>query len=524
MADACPIYNPVCILSQTVADGVTNGGISALSNATGTAYGKIAGAFANAWMIVPDPQVTTSGTNSAAVSQYGQDIGASTSTTSSALSTILGYATWTAMMIAVLSIAALGIGLFIRRRSSTGEELMVRWIPVFAAVGLIAAAGSIGSAIGQPIVNGSQSTAIYFLQANTAWFTVALVVISIIITAIVMLVRHRAEPMRELATGIAKMAFVSAAGTLVASLVMQGFDSWAWSVMNAASNCESGPTQASCFGKSVEGLLALASTSGIGDLAVIVLGIVAIIILTAQIALFLIRSALLPLLIGLLPLGYAAALIPGGKKMSRSITGWVIAFVLYKPAAALIYSFVMVQSGSVVGNLDVTGLFNMVYGLILVLAAAIALPALIRLCVPAVEAVASGMGAATLLGLAAGGGAEGLGQLASGAIRRGASDGGGAASSPSGASSAGGGAASGGAASGGAAGGGAGAGAAAGGGGAGAAAGGGAAAAGAAVPVAGVALMAAEKGKEVAQGAVQAVSSAIDSAASGAQPSSGTAS
>jgi len=509
MADQCGAVNLICKGVSGAASAATDAGVSSLADATTDMYSKIASGFANAWMVVPDPQTSTSGTNTAAVNQFSGNIGTTPAATSSALDTILGYASWTALVIAALSLAALGVGLVVRRRSSTGQELFVRWIPMFTAVGMICAAGAIASAVAKPIVNGNQSTAIYFLQANTAWLMIALVAIAIIITAIVMLVRHRGEPLRDLAIGIGKMAFVSAAGTSVASVILKGMDSWSWTLMDNASNCNG---DATCFGKSVEGLVGLASTSAIGQLGVIVLGIIGVILLVVQMGLFLVRSALLPLLLGLLPLAYAAALVPGGKNMSRRMTGWLVAFVFYKPAAAIIYSVAMVLSGQAYTAKDTTGLFNMLYGFILVAAAAIALPALIRLCVPAAEAVASGMAGASLLGLAGMGVAEGAGSLAAGAIRRGASssgDGGGnqAATPPMGAANTGPAASTPGteAASTGAASTGGGAGGAA------AANGAGATAAGATSGgVALAATAAVDAGKTVAQGAAQAISSGVE--------------
>ncbi len=57
-----------------------------------------------------------------------------------------------------------------------------------------------------------------------------------------------------------------------------------------------------------------------------------------QIFFLLARVGVLTVLAGTLPLSTAAMATPAGKAWFKRIVGWIIAFLLYKPAAALIYA------------------------------------------------------------------------------------------------------------------------------------------------------------------------------------------
>lgn len=66
---------------------------------------------------------------------------------------------------------------------------------------------------------------------------------------------------------------------------------------------------------------------------------------------------------------------------------WTIAFILYKPAAAIVYAIAFRMTGTDLFKSDGTGLFQIVTGLALMLIALVALPALMRFLVPAVASV-----------------------------------------------------------------------------------------------------------------------------------------
>jgi hypothetical protein len=138
-----------------------------------------------------------------------------------------------------------------------------------------------------------------------------------------------------------------------------------------------------------------------------------------QIMLMLVRSGMLVILAGTFPLAASMTNTEMGRAWFKKYCGWIIAFVAYKPAAALIYAaaFKMMQEGLLGGAKDLIGL---VTGMMMMLMTIFALPALLRLVVPMTAAVAGGSMAmglggdggllptgARLLGRSGGGGSGG---------------------------------------------------------------------------------------------------------------------
>lgn len=524
--EGCSLLDVACWGPEGVKDIVgtaAGGAIEQVAAATVEMVGKFVAAFSSMWMLIPDPPIRLESTNTAAVSQYGTAVPLATS---EAFSTILAYGRWIGIVVAAVSVMAFGIGLILRRRGH-GDHVLSRLLPLAGALLLVGGFSSLASTLGSVPLDAHASTPVYFIMSQTAWFTVILVAISMLSTAVMMLILHRGEPARDLAVGIAKMTVVGGAGTMVTSLLMQALDAWTVGVLNNATSCQASAEQASCFGDAMSKLLILASSSSLGTLGVIVAGMFMGLLVFVQMILMVLRAAVLPIVVGLLLVAYAAALLPAGRPMAQKLTGWTIAFILYKPVAGLIYAvgMVMVGSGLITTSTEVLqSLYQMILGFIVLGMAVFAIYALMKLLVPAVGAVASGVGpgaAAVALGMVA---IDGALTAANGAMsggKRGGSGGGGPSldggaeksgatpSAPTGDSSGGTGSSSAGGGPGGAAaGGGSGGGAAAGGG-----ATGGAAAAGGVALGAGVAVEAAQQVsdglKSAAVGAAQASTSAM---------------
>ena len=77
------------------------------------------------------------------------------------------------------------------------------------------------------------------------------------------------------------------------------------------------------------------------------LGIVAIIISAIQAVLMLFRQGALVVLAGVLPLAAAGMLTPATRRWFPRVTGWMLALIFYKPAAAAVYAtaFTMIGTG-----------------------------------------------------------------------------------------------------------------------------------------------------------------------------------
>jgi hypothetical protein len=92
---------------------------------------------------------------------------------------------------------------------------------------------------------------------------------------------------------------------------------------------------------------------------------------------------------------------PVGNSWFRKNVGWLLAFLLFKPVAALVYGAAIL---SVTNSADITGEIT---GIVLVALATLTLPALMRMVAPMVSAIGN-ISAASAAGMVAG--------LASGAV------------------------------------------------------------------------------------------------------------
>lgn len=354
-----------------------------------------------------------------------------------------------------------------------------------------------------------EDNAVTFIRDTTLWYVGVLMVISVLIAAGQMMWTRKGQPLTELLSSLLKFAIINAASVSGVTMLLDSGDKFsAWIIKQSTDEG---------FDKALSSLMGpevFKSEISVGiAIFAIVMGIIAIIVSVIQIGLLIVRSAMALILVGTLPLAFSATNTSWGKQWSQKHVSWLIAFILYKPVASLVYAAAFKVFGSY-GKIDGDDGQRMVYfvsGLVLMVGALFALPAMMRLIVPAVGA-AAGAGGAMFAGAAVGGAASGAVNFGSRMSGRG---GGGA-----GGGGAGGG---GGAAAGGGGGGGAASGAAA-------AKGGGAAAksllakgAGAATGGAGLAVMAAGAAVKGAQKSGQAISSAVHDAAGEQAPQQGSA-
>ncbi|RMI30699.1 hypothetical protein EBN03_21345 [Nocardia stercoris] len=149
---------------------------------------------------------------------------------------------------------------------------------------------------------------------------------------------------------------------------------------------------------------------------VLIIAIVGLLGALAQIVLAIVRQGLLVVAAGVLPLAAAAGGTQTGRQAYPKLIGWIIAFMLWKPVAAIVYmiAFVAVadtdNSGAGAGLPDADEAQRMLVAIVLLCSVAFVLPALMRLVTPAVAIVGSGGS-----GLAAAGSVA-LGAAALGAV------------------------------------------------------------------------------------------------------------
>jgi len=250
-----------------------------------------------------------------------------------------------------------------------------------------------------------KDNAVYFIRESTSWYVAALLVVSILIAAGQMMWTRKGQPLTDLLASLLKFAIMNAASVTGVTLLLRSGDEFsAWII---------GRSTDEGFDKALSTLIGpevfkSGITMGIAIFA-IVMGIVAIIVAVIQIGLLIVRSAMALILVGTLPLAFSATNTSWGKQWSQKHVSWLIAFILYKPVASLVYAAAFKVFGSA-GKIDGDDGQRMTYfisGLVLMVAALFALPAMMRLIVPAVGAAA---GAGAMFAGAA------VGSAASGAV------------------------------------------------------------------------------------------------------------
>src|SRR5260370_5297513 len=142
-----------------------------------------------------------------------------------------------------------------------------------------------------------------------------------------MALTRKANPLIDVGSGLVIIAATSAVGVVLPSMLLRAGDAWTAWVLGASTGHE--------FGRRVTGVMSL---SGAASGVVIVLGIAAIIISTIQATLMFFRQAALVVLAGVLPLAAAGTVNPATRSWFRRVTGWTLAPIFYKPAAAALYA------------------------------------------------------------------------------------------------------------------------------------------------------------------------------------------
>jgi hypothetical protein len=232
------------------------------------------------------------------------------------------------------------------------------------------------------------SDTVGFLQDRLLTVVAAVFVVAVLIAGIRIAWEQRARPLQELLKTTLIFVAVGAAGTAVMQLLTSWSDQFAVYLVNEAA---ADPSLATSFGGKVDEnrvVHELVSANVPTLLAISIYGSV-IIASLIQVVLMLVRSAMLVLLAGTFPLAAAATNTEIGRNWFRKYCGWSLAFIAYKPAAALIYAAALKlsQADLLSGGDDVVRAMT---GMMMLLLAIFALPALLRFMVPVTAAVAGG--------------------------------------------------------------------------------------------------------------------------------------
>ncbi|WP_138424648.1 hypothetical protein [Citricoccus sp. SGAir0253] len=318
---------------------------------------------------------------------------------------VLGYVQWGGFAVAILGLLFLGATMALEgRRGQGGIASLGRMGLVLGGTILIAAAAAMTAALMGDGPEGDGSRAVNFLHAHLWWYIAALVGASIIIGAVKMIWEQRAQPGQDLVKSLLKFIVVSGSGITVAGLLITASDEFSVWILSRSLDC-SVATNAACFEDGVKLILGLTGQSywsGLGALLIIVIGVVAVLIGLFQIMLMVARSALLVLGVGLLPVMAAATNTQMGQAWFSKGLSWLIAFILYKPTAAIIYAVGFQLVGSMLdAQNNRIDLFSVITGVMLLLLSIVALPLLMRFTAPMVSAASSGGGGGSGAAMAA---------------------------------------------------------------------------------------------------------------------------
>ncbi|MDX2972626.1 hypothetical protein [Kribbella solani] len=325
--------------------------------------------------------------------------------------------------------------------------------PILDAVGT--AVGTIMSTIATfwiyvptPAVAGADDTktgSVAWIWEHTSFIVGFVAMIGLLVAGIQMAWSHRGEAARDILRSLITLAIASAFTIAVAQALIAAGDKFSDCLVTTALTtsgngwtCGIGAGGATQFGKVMTTLLGFAAVaaiagSPIGIGIMLTIGILCIVAGVIQIVLMVVRSAMLILLLGVLPIAAAATNTEMGRSWFKRILSWIFAFILYKPVAAIVYATAIrlttnngdlsfdLSDPSKVGN----QLMNMVTGLTMLVLALFALPALMRFIVPMVAATAGGAGAGMIAAQMAGPLVSKMGDMANKAGEEGGDDGGG---------------------------------------------------------------------------------------------------
>ncbi|UNS99451.1 hypothetical protein MMF93_25590 [Streptomyces tubbatahanensis] len=264
-----------------------------------------------------------------------------------------------------------------------------------AAGSTVKALGSAWTQIESPLLSYDSGPAA-FLRGSTLWFTSFTAVLCLLVAAGHLAWQRRSEPGKQALRGLLNLVVVSSAGVAAVNLLTVAGDRFSVWIIDRSTGCErispDGEPVRQCvneFDDRVSAMLALGDSDS--AFLVLIMSLLVIVGSLVQIALMIVRVAMLVILTGTLPLSAAASSTPGGRAWFRKSTGWLLAFVLYKPTAAVVYAAAFSMTGTAPEG-EGKEIISMVSGVVLLVLACCTLPALLRLAAPAVQATASGLG------------------------------------------------------------------------------------------------------------------------------------
>ncbi|WP_328679409.1 hypothetical protein OG226_19155 [Streptomyces sp. NBC_01261] len=300
--------------------------------------------------------------------------------------------------------------------------------PVGTVIGLIAktilaAAIAVFAGLAKTVPTLDDTTTSHDLSNKTSWIVVYLAVGSLLFAAGKMAIERRGTAGVTALKGIMRVVLVSGAATTICLAAARVADNYSTYLFDDSVQ------------KALDNIGACGDNSNIQSFLLLILAFLLLLAGILHTILMYIRLGVMMIMLGTLPMAAAASMTDWGAGWWRKHIGWMISWLLYKPAVALVLNAGM--SMITAGQNSPTGadVNTRIAGIGVMLLSAIALPALLKLVVPAAAAMGTGNPMASM--------GQAGSQLASGAVQvaamsGGSGGGGGGQKGPSGASGTGG--------------------------------------------------------------------------------------
>lgn len=214
-----------------------------------------------------------------------------------------------------------------------------------------------------------------FVQDSVEWLVIVVAIAGLLIAAGRLIWERKADPAKEMLAGLIRLILVGGAGLAVVNIALTAGDAFSTWILNAAS-----PNGTGAAGLSTLAATSLATVTN--PVLVIIFAAIALIGCLVQIVLLIVRTALLPIAAGLWPLS-AATSLAGDPSWFRKNGKWLLALILYKPAASLVYAVAIRAFTAPKTELDA------ITGVVLLAMASLTLPALVKFVAPMTEKVGS---------------------------------------------------------------------------------------------------------------------------------------
>jgi type IV secretion system protein TrbL len=248
-------------------------------------------------------------------------------------------------------------------------------------------------AIDQP---GSVST---WLADRLLWLTLFAAVVGLLVGAArIALTGPRAA--REVVEGLTRLLVVAVVGVpVIAACTIAGDQFSEWIL---------GQVDATALGEGLFDVSGGQINAAYGPAVLVIVALLGLLTGLVQILLLLVRAAMLVILAGVLPTMAASSFTETGLQAYKRAIAWTVAFLLYKPLAAIIYAAALKGMARPEGDAAPGPAETQIIGVLTLMLALVALPALMRVVAPAVGHVASGGAGRMVAGSALASGARPL--------------------------------------------------------------------------------------------------------------------